>query len=169
MDVNDTENTENKVSDKSTESANSTAESTEASKNDSKASKPESCLGAFKKRYNEIRNKKASARRSAQLELFCFIAIIVFAGYFKASHYRGQETPLLYYYEDANVFKIEQGDFNDGVRWCVTICYRVGNDDKRKYLYYKRKPKYAVGDTLRLKIQTINPNNIEIEGSVKSK
>ena len=167
MDVNDTENTENKVSDKSTESANSTAESTEASKNDSKASKPESCLGAFKKRYNEIRNKKASARRSAQLELFCFIAIIVFAGYFKASHYRGQETPLLYYYEDANVFKIEQGDFNDGVRWCVTICYRVGN--KRKYLYYKRKPKYAVGDTLRLKIQTINPNNIEIEGLVKSK
>ena len=95
MDVNDTENTENKVSDKSTESANSTAESTEASKNDSKASKPESCLGAFKKLYNEIRNKKASARRSAQLELFCFIAIIVFAGYFKASHYRGQETPLL--------------------------------------------------------------------------
>lgn len=169
MDVNDTENTENKVSDKPTESANSTAESTEASKNDPKAPKPESCLGAFKKRYNEIRNKKASARKSAQLELFCFIAIIVFAGYFKASHYRGQEIPLLYYYEDANVFKIEQGDFNDGVCWCVTICYRVGNDDKRKYLYYKRKPKYAVGDTLRLKIQTINPNNIEIEGLVKSK
>lgn len=72
MDVNDTENTENKVSDESAEFANSAVESTEASKNDSKASKSESGLGAFKRRYKEIRNKKASARRSAQLELFCF-------------------------------------------------------------------------------------------------
>lgn len=76
MDVNDTENTENKVSDKSTESANSTAESTEASKNDSKASKPESCLGAFKKRYNEIRNKKLLLEDLRSLSYFVLLPLL---------------------------------------------------------------------------------------------
>lgn len=76
MDVNDTENTENKVSDKPTESANSTAESTEASKNDSKAPKPESCLGAFKNGITRLGIKKLLLENLRSLSYFVLLPLL---------------------------------------------------------------------------------------------
>lgn len=107
------------------------------------------------------RDRKAQERASSRLELYCIIVIIVFTAYFKASNYAGQSTPLLYYYENATVTSVEKVDD----RWKVSISYRVGSDLQYKNLYYRKNPAYAVGDTIELKIQTVNPANIEIMGS----
>lgn len=110
------------------------------------------------------RKEKADARRSYALDAACLIFICVFAAFFKAKNYVGQSTPLLYYYEDAIVISNEEIAYDDSTRWCVTIEYSVGGESHRRNLYYKRNPKYETGDVLELKIQTVNPDNIEIEG-----
>ena len=119
---------------------------------------------SFIARLKNNRSRRASAKRSYRLDLFCFVLILIFASYFKASHYQGQKTDLLYYYEDAIVIDTREVSTEDGKRQRVAIQYEVGSSLKRKYLYFKKDPALIVGDTVKLKIQTINPNNIEIEG-----
>lgn len=120
-------------------------------------------------RVKRMRQEKKSARASYVLDVVCLVLIIVFAKFFKPSHYIGQTTSLLYYYEDATVLSNEEVENTETGehRWEVRISYKIGNEDKTKYLYYKRNPKYKNGDVIRLKIQTVNPDNIEIEGKVK--
>ena len=46
----------------------------------------------------------------------------------------------------------------------VNIQYDIGNDSTTKSLYYKKNPKLKEGDIIHLKIQTVNPDNVVIEG-----
>lgn len=106
------------------------------------------------------RDRKSQERASSRLEIYCLIVIIAFAAYFKTSNYIGQSTPLMYYYENATVTSVEKVDD----RWEVSISYRIGSDLQYKNLYYRKDPAYTIGDTIKLKIQTVNPTNIEIMG-----
>lgn len=120
--------------------------------------------GSLVSRLKNKRSKRVSAKKAARLDLLCLILILIFASYFKASKYAGQNTPLLYYYKDAYVVDtgvVERED--EKKRYCVVIQYDVGTEEKRKYLYFKKDPTLIRGDVIKLKIQTLNPDNIEIE------
>lgn len=157
------EKVENTVNDEQTSTSEANAETETDPKSDNGS-------GSFTRRLRERKSAKRAARSSARLDLFCFILILVFASYFKASHYVGQKTTLLYYYENANVIDVREVTVTnedtekEEDRWRVTISYDVGSTPHRKYLYYKKNPAYEVGDVLSLKIQTINPDNIEVDG-----
>lgn len=156
--------TTDKVNNSDTQESPDAVSETQAEKPQSDAPKSENGIGAFKRRYSERKQKKARERNSTELEIFCFVIIIVFASYFKPWHYRGQTNSLLYYYEDANVLSNEIVSTDDGDRWQVKICYSVGGQDHYRFLYYKKNPAYEAGDVITLKIQTLNPDNIEVEG-----
>lgn len=140
--------------------SNSTENAENVTGDSEKPKKKESLINKIKAK----RKEKADAKKSYALDLACIVFIIIFAAWFKPKNYVGQHTPLLYYYEDAVVTSNERVEYEDGTRWCVTIEYAVGDDTYSRNLYYKRNPKYKPGDLLKLKIQTINPDNIEIEG-----
>lgn len=153
---------ENEVN--STNETTQKSQETQTDSQESNAPKTENGLGAFKRRYSARKQQKARNRHSTELEIFCFVIILVFASYFKPWHYRGQHTALLYYYEDASVLSNERVLTDDGERWKIKICYSVGGQDHYRFLYYKKNPAYEAGDVIVLKIQTINPDKIEVEG-----
>lgn len=125
-----------------------------------KSTKDNSFLNQLKK----VKQKKHNATKSWLFECIALVAVIFFASWFKPEKYAGQHTSLMYYYEPATVTSVEKVDTDDGKRWCVVIEYVVADEKKRKQLLYKHKPDYSAGDTMKLKIQTINPDRIEIEG-----
>lgn len=120
----------------------------------------------FLTRLKEKRQKKADARNSMILDIVVLIVVFVFASWFSPKKYSDQATPLLYYYEDASVLSCEEVVHADTGehRWKVNIQYDIGNDSTTKSLYYKKNPKLKEGDIIHLKIQTVNPDNVVIEG-----
>lgn len=120
----------------------------------------------FLEKIKEQRKKKSSDRQSMMLDIIVLVIVFVFAAWFSPKKYVGQHTSLMYYYEDATVIdckEVIQAKTGDHC-WRVSIQYDLGSGSKTKNLYYTKNPKLSEGDIIHLKIQTVNPDHVEIKG-----
>lgn len=150
----------------------STTADTDTIDNPEQLEKEMSGVEKFVKKRKEKRQNKKKAAFSRRIDLIAFITIIVFASYFKSSNFVGQNTPLLYYEDTAEVIKYEEIELRENSRdipknlkdmkYRITIMYYVGNDKHFKDLYFKKDPKYNVGDVIDLKVSTLNPDSFEL-------
>lgn len=121
-------------------------------------------ISDFMQRLKDIRSKKADARTSRFIDLACFAVIVVLVLKFKTADLPTPSNSIMYYREEAEVVNMEYVGTENGKRWRVVLEYSVGSEQRQRNLYYKKKPDYTEGDIVVLKVETINPDRIEVEG-----